>query len=161
MTVCIILGIFCIAAGVYELMRYLRLGTAGVFFRFDLSFSICSILAGILFLLHPYGAATLLPIAAGLYIVTRSILDIQTSIEVRRAHVGNWTAILLFGVIEMIFAVSLLLNPFEGAKALMVFLGIVLILGSVRNFSLVCCISRAVKASRNDDVIDVEWKSLD
>ncbi len=161
LTVCMVLGAICILAGIYELARYFKLGAAGVFFRFDSLFGICSILAGIFLLLHPYGAAKLLPIAAGLFVLSRSIQDIQTAFGMRSAHVASWGAVLAIGLIDLVFAVLLLANPFGGAAALMVFIGIVLIISGLRHGYMVYCISRAVKASRNDDVIDVEWKSLD
>lgn len=72
--VCCVLGIICLATGIYKMVRYFNLGFAGLFFRFDLTLGICSILSGILLLLHPAGAAALLPFAAGLYIITGSVL---------------------------------------------------------------------------------------
>lgn len=160
-TACMILGIFCILGGIYELVRYVKLGNAGVFFRYDFSSGIFSILAGIFLLLHPHGVTMLLPIAAGLYILTRGIQDLQTAFEMRKAHFGNWSVVLLLGLADLIFALLLLFNPFGGAKALTVFLGIALIVNSLRGLYLVYGISKAVKESRNDDVIDVEWKPLD
>ena len=47
LTACMLLGIFCILGGIYEMVRYFKLGTAGVFFRYDFSSGIFSILAGI------------------------------------------------------------------------------------------------------------------
>lgn len=161
LTACMLLGIFCILGGIYEMVRYFKLGTAGVFFRYDFSSGIFSILAGIFLLLHPHGIAMLLPIAAGLYILTRSIQDLQTAFEMRRSHIGNWIIVFLLGVADLIFALLLLFNPFSGAKALTLFLGIALIVNSLRSLYLIYGISKVVKDSRNDDVIDVEWKSLD
>lgn len=71
LTVCIVFGIFCIVAGVYAMVRYFKLGVAGIFFRSDLSFGICSILLGVLLLLHPYGAVVFLPIAVGFFMINR------------------------------------------------------------------------------------------
>lgn len=65
------------------------------------------------------------------------------------------------GIVSTIFAFFLLLNPFQGVAALMVFIGISLIVGSIQNLYTLHCISSAVKASRKDDVIDVSWKSID
>lgn len=159
--VCCVLGIICLATGIYEMVRYFNLGFAGLFFRFDLTLGICSILAGILLLLHPAGAAALLPFAAGLYIITGSVFDIQSSVEMRRLGIGNWWLSMVLGVVSTIFAFFLLLNPFQGVAALMVFIGISLIVGSIQNLYTVHCISSAVKASRKDDVIDVSWRSID
>lgn len=159
--VCCVLGIICLATGIYEMVRYFNLGFAGLFFRFDLTLGICSILAGILLLLHPAGAAALLPFAAGLYIITGSVFDIQSSVEMRRLGIGNWWLSMVMGVVSTIFAFFLLLNPFQGVAALMVFIGISLIVGSIQNLYTVHCISSAVKASRKDGVIDVSWRSID
>lgn len=159
--VCCILGIICLATGIYEMVRYFNLGFAGLFFRFDLTLGICSILAGILLLLHPAGAAALLPFAAGLYMITGSVFDIQSSVEMRRLGIGNWWLSMVLGVVSTIFAFFLLLNPFQGVAALMVFIGISLIVGSIQNLYTVHCISSAVKASRKDDVIDVSWRTID
>ena len=159
--VCCVLGIICLATGIYEMVRYFNLGFAGLFFRFDLTLGICSILAGILLLLHPAGAAALLPFAAGLYIITGSVFDIQSSVEMRRLGIGNWWLSMVMGVVSTIFAFFLLLNPFQGVAALMVFIGISLIVGSIQNLYPVHCISSAVKASRKDDVIDVSWRTID
>lgn len=157
LTVCIVLGILCIAMGIYELVRYFKLGLAGLFFRYDLSLGICGVLAGILLLLHPHGAMVLLPIAAGLYIIIGSILNIQVSVEMRRIGLGNWVAVLILGIIDLVFAMFLLMNPFEGAAALMILAGITLIVGGIQNFYLIYCISKAVKAVRNNKIVDVEW----
>ena len=159
--VCCVLGIICLSTGIYEMVRYFNLGFAGLFFRFDLTLGICSILAGILLLLHPAGAAALLPFAAGLYIITGSVFDIQSSVEMRRLGIGNWWLSMVMGVVSTIFAFFLLLNPFQGVAALMVFIGISLIVGSIQNLYTVHCISSAVKASRKDGVIDVSWRSID
>lgn len=155
--VCWILGIICIASGIYEMVRYFNLGFAGLFFRFDLTLGICSILAGILMLLHPMGAAALLPFAAGLYIITGSVFEIQSSVEMRRLGIGNWGMSMALGIISTVFAFFLLLNPFQGVAALMIFIGISLIIGSIQNLYTVHCISSAIK----DDVIDVSWESID
>ena len=61
-TICVILGALCAAAGVYKLVRYFRLGFAGVFFRFDLGAGILYILAGLLLLIHPQDATAILPL---------------------------------------------------------------------------------------------------
>lgn len=161
LTICIILGIFCIAAGVYAMVRYIKLGVAGLFFRSDLSFGICSILLGVLLLLHPYGAMIFLPIAAGFFMIIGSVLDIQVSIEMRRLHFGNWCIMLILGIINIIFAFLLLMNPFQGASVLVIFVGISLVVDSMQNFYSIYCISKAIKASKSNQIIDVEWYSAD
>lgn len=157
--VCYILGAVFIGTGIYEIVRYFKLGFAGLFFRHDLVSGIFSILVGLLLIIHPLGAAAFLPIVAGIYIVMGSIFDIQISVEMRRIGIGNWVLSLVLGIIGAIFAFFLILNPFDGITALMIYIGILLIIGSIQSLYTVHCITSAVKASKNNDIIDGTWIS--
>lgn len=165
--VCCLLGALCIVVGIYELMRYFRLGFVGVFFRFDLTLGIVSILIGILLLVHPAGAVAFLPIAAGLYIIMSSVFDIQLSVEMRRFGVSSWWMSMLLGIAGALFAFFLFMNPFEGAAALMIFVGASLVVSSVQNLYLIFCISNVIrsgklrKADEEAVVIDADWKDVD
>lgn len=160
MTVCVILGIVCITAGIYEIVRYFNLGIAGLFFRFDLGLGILYILAGILLLANPLSSVTLLPTAVGIYMLFSSVRDIQVSVEMRRFGLSNWLLALISGIAGVVLAFLLVLNPFTGASALMIYLGISLIVAGIENLCTVGCISRAVKSRRKDDILDVDWTDV-
>lgn len=159
--VCYILGVMCIGAGVYEIVRYFELGFVGLLFQHDLVLGIFSILAGVLLIIHPIGAAAFLPIVAGIYIVMGSIFDIQISVEMRRMGIKDWIPSLILGIVGAVFAFFLILNPFDGVTALMIYVGVSLIIGSIQSIYIVHCISNAVKAYKTDDVIEAEWTSED
>lgn len=159
--VCCVLGVICIGNGVYAIIRYFNLGLAGLFFRHDFALGIFNILAGILLLFHPLGAVTFLPFAAGIYIIMGSVFDIQLSLEMQRAGVGNWILSLALGIVNTIFAFLLILNPFDGVTALMIYMGIMLIIRSIENLHMIHCISKAFKENVNHDVIDVSWKPVE
>lgn len=159
--VCYILGVMCIGAGVYEIVRYFELGFVGLIFQHDLVLGIFSILAGVLLIIHPIGAAAFLPIVAGIYIVMGSIFDIQISVEMRRMGIKTWIPSLILGIVGAVFAFFLILNPFDGVTALMIYVGVSLIIGSIQSIYTVHCISRAVKVYKTDDVIEVGWTPED
>ena len=159
--VCCILGVLCIGIGIYKIVRYFALGFAGLFFRHDLATGIFSVLAGILLLLHPMGAASFLPIITGIYMILGSVFDIQISIETQKLGIGNWKFSLALGIVSTVFALFLILNPFDGVKALMIYIGVLLIVESIQNLSILHGISKVVKASRRDDIIDVQWESVE
>lgn len=160
-TVCMILGALCVVAGMYKLVRYFRIGFAGVFFRFDLGAGILYTLAGLLLLIHPQDAMTILPMAAGIYILFGSVMDIQIAVEMHRFGLGNWVLSLILGILDTCLGFYLLFNPFSGAAALMMAIGICLIIGSIQNLYSVFCISKAVRNSKKDRIIDVEWSPMD
>lgn len=159
--VCCVLGVLCIGAGVYQIIRYFSLGVAGLFFQHDLAAGIFGILAGVLLLLHPMGAASFLPVITGIYMIVGSVLEIQVAVESRRLGIGSWGLSLALGIISAIFALFLVLNPFGGVTALMIYIGLLLILESVQNLYTIHKISSAVKSSRRDDIIDVTWEPVD
>lgn len=165
--VCCILGVICIGSGVYEIVRYFNLGLAGLFFQHDFALGIFNVLAGILLLIHPLGAATFLPVAAGVYMIMGSVFDIQMSVEMRRIGVGNWAWSMALGIINTVFAFFLILNPFQGAAALMIYMGIMLVIDSIQNLHMIHCISKAMKEQRDpgamgsSDVIDAPWEPLE
>lgn len=160
LVLCYLLGALCLVIGIGGLCRYFSLGVAGLFFKIDLAMGLVNILLGILLLLHPLDAMLFLPIAAGIFILIESTFDIQLSIEMHRLGVKQWWLSLVLGVLSTIFAFFLILDPFDGTAALMIFAGISLIVSSIESFYLIFCISKAVKSSKDDDVIDVTWTEL-
>lgn len=159
--VCVLLGVICIGAGICEMIRYFKLGLAGLFFQHDLLLGIFSILAGLLLLIHPTGAAAFLPVIAGLYLVMGSIFEIQIAVEMHTLGIGSWVGSLVLGIVGTVFAFFLILDPFDGVAALMIYLGILMILGGVQSLYAIHCISRVIRQSRNNNVIDVTWSPVD
>lgn len=153
LTVCVLLGILCLVAGGYSLVRYFRLGVFGAFFRFDLTFGICCIIVGVLFLAHPNGAAALMPIALGIYLLIAGVTDIQLSAELRGLG-GGWVLSLILSILDVIAALLLLFNPFEGVSAVMIFAGASLIISGIQGLYTVICITKSLK----DDIKFVEGK---
>lgn len=90
-----------------------------------------------------------------------SVFDIQVSAESRKLGIGNWKLSLVMGIVSTVFALFLIVDPFDGAAALMFYIGLMLILESVQNLYAIHEISKAVKASRRDDIIDVKWEPMD
>ena len=155
--VCCILGLLCLVIGISELVRYFQLGPVGVFFRFDLALGLVSILAGVALLTHPQGALAVLPVIAGFYIIVDGVFGVQTSVELRRCGLGRWWLSLLLGILTAAFGLLLVLDPFEGAAALMVYLGVCLLLTGVENLYALISISAAVKAGMP---IEGKWTEI-
>jgi len=161
LTVCIIMGVLCLVVGICELARYFSLGPVGYFFRFDLALGLVGILAGMLLLIHPAGAMTILPIAAGFYIIVDSVFAIQVSLELHRLGGRSWWCSLLLGALGAVFGFLLVLDPFDGASALMVFIGVSLIISGFDGVYTILSISHAVKTVDKERVQDVRWTPVD
>ena len=131
--ICYLMGAVCIAAGIYEIIRYFDLGLIGVLFRYDLFLGIMSVLAGVLLLLHPNGALVILPVILGFYIILASVFSIQISTEARHFCFSGWWGALLLGIAGAVLGVLMILDPFKGAKALMVFTGMSLLVTGIES----------------------------
>ncbi len=161
LTVCIILGIVCIGMGIVEVVRYFKLGLAGIFFHYDLILAIGSILMGLLMVARSSNAVVFLPIAAGIYIIFASVLDIQMSVELHRFGSKNWLTALVLGILGVALSFVLLLDPFNGASILAVLTGIALIVNGTQDLYQVASISKAIKEGKNGRIIEADWRTIE
>ena len=161
LTVCCLLGALCLALGVCRLARWGRLGGAGVLYRFDLGGGILSVMAGALLLLHPMGAVMILPVLAGFYLLVEGVFSLQTALELRRFAPRGWQLPLALGILSLGLGFLLVLNPFDGAAALMVCLGISLLLAGVEGVYTVLCAARAFRSDGHRRIIDAQWRDAD
>ena len=160
-TVCWLLGALCLALGVCQIARYCRLGALGVLFRFDLGGGILGVLAGLLLLLHPAGALMVLPVIGGFYILVEGVFTLQAAVELRRFGLPRWGLTLGLGILDLLLGFLLILDPFEGAAALMVYLGISLLITGVSGVYTVICAARAFQSDGHRRIIDAQWRDVD
>ncbi len=159
--ICYLMGAVCIVVGIYEIIRYFDLGLIGVLFRYDLFLGIMSVLAGILLVLHPDGGVVILPVVLGFYIILASVFSIQISTEARHFGFSGWWGALLLGIAGAILGVLMILDPFRGAAALMVFTGISLLVTGVESIYTIICISKVFRSSGHQKIIEASWHDCD
>ena len=158
--ICYLMGAVCIAAGIYEIIRYFDLGLIGVLFRYDLFLGIMSVLAGVLLLLHPNGALVILPVILGFYIILASVFSIQISTEARHFGFSGWWGALLLGIAGAVLGGLMIFDPFKGAKALMIFTGVSLLVTGVESIYAIVCISQVFRSSGHRQIIDATWHDV-
>ena len=144
-TICFILGAILAIMGIVNTICYFRGDVFGLPVFSGLAFGILNLVLGLILLIHPGGAIALLPIIIGIVIIIDSVLRIQTAIDVKRAGVGGWWKILLFAALTTALGILLVVNPFAGAKALMILIGITLILDAIQNIWVVVYVSKYLK----------------
>lgn len=159
--ICYLMGAVCIVVGIYEIIRYFDLGLIGVLFRYDLFLGIMSVLAGILLVLHPDGGVVILPVVLGFYIILASVFSIQISTEARHFGFSGWWGALLLGIAGAILGVLMILDPFRGAAALMVFTGISLLVTGVESIYAIICISKVFRSSGHQKIIEASCHDCD
>ena len=124
-----------------------------------------SVLAGALLLLHPNGALVILPVILGFYIILASVFSIQISTEARHFGFSGWWTdrgfyALLLGIAGAVLGVLMIFDPFKGAKALMIFTGISLLVTGVESIYAIVCISKVFRSSGHQQIIDATWHEI-
>lgn len=154
--ICSVLGAICAIFGIGETVRYFKMKKIGMFFGFDLALGICSIIIGAVLLIHPKGAAAVFPFIVGIYILIDSAFDIQTAVEMKKCGIGNWALALILSITSAVFAIFLIINPFGGAEAFAVFIGISLVFHGIENLYSLFCLTKVIKSDRSDIIVDFD-----
>ena len=80
----------------------------------------------------------------GLWIIASSINFIKVALHLRNTRLP-WVQILIFGILDLIIGIVLLINPFASTVSIVVFTGIMLIVHSVINIIDMSIIKKEVK----------------
>ncbi|MEG1523771.1 MAG: DUF308 domain-containing protein [Clostridia bacterium] len=89
----------------------------------SLSVGLTLLAIGILLLILPEILIKILPFMLGFSLIFSGFNSLQTAIELIRLKVQKWFIPLIFSVVSIICGVLALLNPFNAAAVLMIFLG--------------------------------------
>jgi uncharacterized membrane protein HdeD (DUF308 family) len=145
LTLCYILGAAILILGIVRMIFYFRKNVFGIPLYSDLAIGLLDVVLGVILLIHPFDAVIFLPIAVGMLIVLDSMFKLQASIDVKRAGISKWWLILILAVLSAVLGVLLIANPFTGASALMILMGITLIADGIQNIWTCTYVSKYLK----------------
>ncbi|MBC8571241.1 HdeD family acid-resistance protein [Zongyangia hominis] len=152
-TLCYLFGALTAAAGLFQVICYFSRDSYGIPLASDLALGLMSLIVGAILILHPGDVITLLPIVIGILVVLNSVFLLEAAIDVKRAGIESWWAILLMAVIGAVLGVLLLFHPFAGASALMILIGAALVVSGVENICAVIYLKRYVKENYDVETI--------
>ena len=136
--ICMALGALLLAAGVFNVISYLRGGRLRSAFSFDLVVGIVLAVIGLWLLLRPNTVVALVQYVFGAFILIHGLLQLQAAFAVRGGIIP-----VLMAAIPVVLGVVILLDPFSSLAALVVLIGIVLIYNGVVDLYLIFRLSRA------------------
>lgn len=148
LTVCCVTGGLIAVFGVIKLIGYFSKDLYRLAFQFDFALGIFALIAGILMLAHPADIVKTVPVIFGVFVVTDGAFKLQTARDAHLFGLSAWWGVLLLAAVTCIGGLLLIINPFEGAAALMTLLGANLIVDGLQNLIVVVC---TVKAIRSED----------
>lgn len=148
---CTALGIVMVIFGIVKLAGYFSKDLFRLAFQFDLALGILTLLLGLVLILHPEHMIAVIPSLLGIFILLDGVFKIQTAADARRFGLERWWGILVMALLSGGFGLLLLLNPLEGASALMILLGITILVDGVQNLLVVLYTVRVSKQRESFD----------
>ena len=148
---CYILGSLALVFGVIELVIFFLKDISGVPYGYRLIIGLLSSIFGLILLLKPDSGAVFFSMLVGVFIIIDSVIKLQASFEMKSLGAVRWWVNLLLALISAILGVLLVVNPFETAMFLLVFMGISLMVDAIENICTVIFISLVGKNAKNEE----------
>lgn len=143
-------GIFCVVGLIY-LIGYIR----RQMFLSELLFSIISLVAGILLLIHPGWIMSILSIIVGVYILIEGVLKLKISIDAKKQQARGWWVLLVIALISIGISIVLIVNPFGISKIFIFLLGVALLLNGIENI-IHAVYTKKILKDMSTEIIDME-----
>ena len=143
-------SIFCVIGLIY-LIGYIR----RQMFLSELLFSIISLVAGILLLIHPGWIMSILSIIVGIYILIEGVLKLKIAIDARKQQARGWWVLLVIALISIGLSIVLIVNPFGISKMFIFLLGVALLLNGIENI-IHAVYTKKILQDMSTEIIDME-----
>lgn len=151
-TSCYILAVLLIAIGVVSLISYVRKDITGILYRYDLVVGVSAVLGGVLVILKADQLMDLIPVVLGFLVTISGILKIQNSIDMYRLGHGTWHITFAMALINIVFGVILLINPFIW-EIFIACVGVALVYSGVTDLYMTIAISIRLKNVQTELVL--------
>lgn len=107
-------GMFVLIDGIIHIVSYFKTEKNNRLMNFEFAEGILSILSGLLIFYSARYLVAVLPILLGVWIIVKSIIKMQISMNVRTEIQSNWVLILIFSIISLLLGIFILFNPMYG-----------------------------------------------
>lgn len=140
-----LLAVVLILAGAVSMIAYLLRDAHQNYYHNDFLHGLIGIGLGILVLSKVEVIIALIPFLLGVLVLISGCSKLQDVIDMKRMNYGNWIVMLIFAVINVIFGILLMCNPFESANLLFRLIGIGLIFSGLTDCLTTCYFARKIR----------------
>ena len=151
----ILVGCMMIGFGAVKLMGYFSRDLYRLAFQFDLAYGILLIVLGLIVLVRPVQLVSFFCLVLGICILADGLFKIQIAVDARRFGIPQWWLVLALAVLTGVIGLLLVLRPTEGARALVMLMGVSLLLDGALNLSVALCAVKVVR-HQQPDVIETD-----
>ena len=160
--VCYVLGVILVLWGVISIIQFFSDKTSTNYLSLSFIFGSFVFIFGIIILIKPRIIENILPLILGVWMVINGVTKLSYALS---AFKQNKNMLSIIGsIFIVIFGVTLIFNPFEGAKIFTQLIGIVLIVYSILDLVESISISLSIKNNSEDTdgkIIEAKYKEKD
>ena len=121
------MGVGAIAAGLFSIIRFFTYELSESFYRNDFLIGIVIMTIGIVILFRPQVFISIIPFVLGIVIMFSSFSKLQDGITAKRLGYANHMLYIILALIDCVFGLIVLFNPFDFATILFVIIGVGLV----------------------------------
>lgn len=157
--VCYVLGIILVLWGVVSIIQFFSDKNSSNYLSMSFIFGSFVFIFGIIILIKPSIVASIVPLLLGVWMVINGVTKLSYALSIYK-NTKNMLSI-IGSIFIIVFGVTLIFNPFEGAKGLTQIIGIVLIVYSILDLAESITISFGMKNkadSSEGKIIEAEYK---
>lgn len=148
--ICYATGIIACIWGLIRLVAHFRLETVEVFGSYGMVQGAALIIVGVAMISSPDVLAKFITTIFGFVMLVDGVLKIQYAIDLGRLKANGWIWVMVTAVLMIVLGVISIINPFETASALMIFLGCILVVDGVSDLVTIWYIVKIVKTIKKE-----------
>ena len=157
--VCYVLGVILVLWGVVSIIQFFSDKNSNNYLSLSFIFGAFVFIFGIIILIKPSIIASIVPLLLGVWMVINGVTKLSYSLSIYRESKSILS--IIGSILIVIFGVTLIFNPFEGAKGLTQIIGIALIVYSVLDLAESISISFSLKNKADPSegkIVEAEYK---
>ena len=146
----ILVGCMMIGFGAVKLMGYFSRDLYRLAFQFDLAYGILLIVLGLIVLVRPVQLVSFFCLVLGICILADGLFKIQAASDSKRFGLRP------LAIMACLAGLLLVFRPMDGARALLVLLGIAMLAEGILNLCVACSMIKIIR-HQQPDVLDAEF----
>lgn len=157
--VCYVLGVILVLWGVVSIIQFFSDKNSTNYLSLSFIFGAFVFIFGIIILIKPSIIASIVPLLLGVWMVINGVTKLSYSLSIYKINKNIFS--IIGSILIILFGITLIFNPFEGAKGLTQIIGISLIVYSVLDLAESIAISFGMKSKEDPSegkIIEAEYK---
>lgn len=149
-TICYLVAAIAIVMGMVTMITYFFRDVSINYYRNDFVIGLAGIILGFFIIYKVEMIISLVPFILGLVVTISGFSKIQDAIDMNRMGYSNWIGILVVAIVNVVFDIVLLLNPFEAATLMFRVMGMALIFSGMTDIVSTMYLKKKIKNYMDD-----------